>query len=560
VNIIRLTVSVILLLGLAVSCHSELTSVPITDAKGNRIRVTEDPAVPPEDEGIVSGEPWKTPRYSLDQPLSASAEAPDLAVTYEGSVAEPGLRLFGADGTVLRDLPLPKPEVAGEGTVTAYVPLDVGWSITSFEVYSKCRCGTLTLRSLRLTSAGSIFRRDREGATIRAGTEITTAESITSVRLPKTADTGGIRIVLHATGLTAGAPPADVLAPGFERPAVELFLEGPGHSVEYLVHPRNGETTIPLYWGTVGFIPTAFHVDSRGLPVLISEVDTERIPEDPRTPIAAELGTVLGYPVASWRRPDWEIFEWTLYPNTFVIDFADYHTQSAYFKRLAFFTEKRGFQGQLLDQGTLDRLHGWNAHNYSAEALRRFFTAADNAAYEMRPEERELRELAIDLGLLHESENGLRAGEGGLLSISRESSPVLREVLLSHEAFHGVFYARRDYREFAERRWFAMTEEGRAFWTSFLSFMTYEPSDEYLMINEFQAYILQQRPRTTDWYFTERMGERLQSAGSRAWPLLESLLQTDPDHFRDTAEAFNHYVLQTEGLLGGEVVTLRSLQ
>ena len=62
----------------------------------------------------------------------------------------------------------------------------------------------------------------------------------------------------------------------------------------------------------------------------------------------------------------------------------------------------------------------------------------------LNEEERLLREILLTNGVLRRGGNQeLTAGRGGILSVSQESHPVLRELLLSHEAYHGVFYANR---------------------------------------------------------------------------------------------------------------------
>ena len=55
---------------------------------------------------------------------------------------------------------------------------------------------------------------------------------------------------------------------------------------------------------------------------------------------------------------------------------ASYEIQDAFFKRLAFFVEKAGHAGRIESLSALGGLHGYNAHDYRAEDLARFFDTA----------------------------------------------------------------------------------------------------------------------------------------------------------------------------------------
>lgn len=512
--------------------------------------MTEDPPVRPEREGIVDGEPWQSPMYTPAEPLAIPADAPGLAVTYTGSAAAGRLVLFGSDREVIHAARLPAPRLGA--TMQVEIALDVGSEVGAFQLHNDCRCGSISLVSLDQRDLGPELRIDGDQLTLREGTQIVSENSTTAVRLPP--DSGPLRILLKAQGIDYDT--ASVLEAGFERPSIDLLVEGPSGAVEFRVFPRNGTTDVRLYPEVLGFEPHGFRVDGRGHEVTLLEARRFDLPSDPRTSIPADPHTMLTFPQSAWRRDALEIFEWTAYPGTYFVDFADYATQSKYLKRLAFFTEKRGFRGTIPSHSAVEPLHGWNAHNYSAEGLYQFYRAAEENGVPLSDAELDLRETAVSLGLLTLEAGELRPGTGGLLSISRESAPVLRELLLTHESFHGVFYARESFREFVADYFRSMPTAGQAFWRSFLGFMSYDPADEYLMINEFQAYVLQQRPRATEWYMTERIGGRLEAAGSPAWRNMRIVLSQHPRFFRDAAEALNAHVLAHEGLLGGDVYTM----
>ena len=131
-----------------------------------------------------------------------------------------------------------------------------------------------------------------------------------------------------------------------------------------------------------------------------------------------------------------------------IFDTADYATQSRLFRRLAFFVEKRGFRGRLLTDEDLAGRRGYNAHDYAAPDLARFFTLAQHEGVVLNEAELLLRDVAVMHGIVQpDPGGGWRAGAGAILSISQASSPLLRDLLLRHEALHGLYFTHARYRE-----------------------------------------------------------------------------------------------------------------
>ncbi|MDR0409910.1 MAG: hypothetical protein LBH18_05890, partial [Spirochaetaceae bacterium] len=118
-------------------------------------------------------------------------------------------------------------------------------------------------------------------------------------------------------------------------------------------------------------------------------------PDDGMTPVIADTGFILKYPQDKWRNESYEIFFWESFPNILIFDTASYAVQDKLFKRLAFFAEKKGFKGRLARDEEIADLHGWNAHDYNAETLARFFDMAEKDAFPLLDEEIALREILI---------------------------------------------------------------------------------------------------------------------------------------------------------------------
>ncbi|MGA2761925.1 MAG: hypothetical protein ABSG17_01030 [Spirochaetia bacterium] len=219
------------------------------------------------------------------------------------------------------------------------------------------------------------------------------------------------------------------------------------------------------------------------------------------SPLVASLQTILASSIAPADSLGFDVYRWDRFPSILVLDSADFRTQDRMFSRLAFFLEKRGFRGRLLDDRTLEKLHGWNAHDYGSGGLASFFNAAQRLGFVLSEEELSLRDLVLEEGILTMVHERYAPGVGGVLSISRSSSPIERRLLLTHESFHGIFFASSEYRAFCFHLWDSLDPRARSFFVKFLDELGYDGESRYLAVNEFQAYLMQQPARYAPEYF-----------------------------------------------------------
>jgi hypothetical protein len=231
--------------------------------------------------------------------------------------------------------------------------------------------------------------------------------------------------------------------------------------------------------------------------------------------------------------------------------------QDRLLKRLAFFVEKTGFRGRLAPDAEIADLHGWNAHDYRAEDLALFFDAARRSYFPLSGEERGLETILLNEGVIRETTGGIAAGSGGIISVSRESADYLRFRFMVHEGFHGLFFIDEDFRDFSRRRWERLPATAKRFIVSFFEYQQYDIKDEYLLINEFMAHILQQPVSQAGEYFGRNLPSRLETSWRRtalppkdnasgSWPSLAAV-------FTSETEAFSAYVNQRWGLAAGRV-------
>jgi hypothetical protein len=363
-------------------------------------------------------------------------------------------------------------------------------------------------------------------------------------------------------------PGAQAAGPGAAGPAplsparARLEASAGGRRAAFEQEALAGARRLWLYPGLLGFSParlTLAPLDGGRLEALRLEV-LAPVParaQDPAgpslEPLPADPAAVLLYDPRFWRQPDYELFAWERFPGVLILDTADYAIQDRFFKRLAFFVEKEGFRGRLVSEQELSGRHGYNAHDYRAEDLAGFFAAAAAQGFPLNREEELLRAMLTANGLL----SGAGAGQGAVLSISRESSRPLRELLLTHEAFHGLFFTLPRYRQACEQAWAELPDAERKFWRLFLDWGSYDYRDDYLAANEMQAYLFQQPRAGLDPYFRRLTAGRLERSfpGEASW--LRGHLAGGGGGFEAAFDRLAPVLGSEAGLEGGRVLEWR---
>lgn len=360
--------------------------------------------------------------------------------------------------------------------------------------------------------------------------------------------------------------PAELQAPDAE-PAVQaahLEVRGASAVVRYVLGFNPGRNAVHLHLHDLDEPVQEVRVINSEAEFRLLSAELYGLPRevsrpDAAIPIPADLGQIIDYPQSRWRRDEFEIFSWSAYPEMHVLDFSRLTVQSAFLKRLSFFVEKDEFRGTLLSNAELEGRHGWNAHNYSGSALADFFNTAESENFTLNPEEELLRSMMLQRGVLQRSADGAyMAGPGGVISFSREL-PHLRRVFLTHEAMHGLFYMENEFREHSFTYWEGLTAEEQRFWRSFFQYRSFDPNDEYLMVNEFQAYLLQQAPERATEYFTNTWIWRLREAQPEDAAWVNQVLQNRPEMFSRPAYDLNGVLWHFSGYRGGDVLRLRRL-
>ena len=202
-----------------------------------------------------------------------------------------------------------------------------------------------------------------------------------------------------------------------------------------------------------------------------------------------------------------------------------------------------------MSDANLSGKHGWNAHDYDATDLARFFTLASQKGFPLNPRERELRGRLADSGMLKATASGVwQATVGAVLGISMESPPPLRGFLFTHEGFHGLYFTDQEFRRGVRDLWNQLSRSTQQAFIAFLAASQYDPADLPLMINEFQSYLLQQVRSEWPAYLSGRVLDKATLTPAQKASALAELLAA--------AQALEKLVHERFGVISGDLRTV----
>jgi hypothetical protein len=248
---------------------------------------------------------------------------------------------------------------------------------------------------------------------------------------------------------------------------------------------------------------------------------------------------------------------WDQRPEVLLFLFKDYAVQDRYLKRLAFFVEKMGFVGIIAQDSQIADLHGWNAHDYRAEDLARFFDAAAIQNFSLSDEEIELRELLIKNGIILRSGSKYLPGRGALVSISQESPSYLQYRLLTHELSHALFFTDSRYRDLVISLYQRLTNDEKWFLNRYFQWMRYNVNSSYLMANEMQAYLVQQPIQDLEKYFSKTLANRLIEDHPELSDDISSYMEQHLDALLSCTEQLSSFLKSAYGFEPGMLFRVR---
>lgn len=203
-----------------------------------------------------------------------------------------------------------------------------------------------------------------------------------------------------------------------------------------------------------------------------------------------------------------QVFDYSGREPVFILDFPTLAEQGRTFNRVVALIERIGpARARVLDDAELAafiRTTGKTEYTFAygndflVSELVVFFNLAEHNNIALNEEERRLRSLLFERGLIRERNGFLQAVRPNavILSIPQQSDgepPVdaeARRTILTHELSHAEYYTNPAYRDWCRKFWREiLTERQREKLRAFLTRSGYDPGNEELMINEAQAYL-----------------------------------------------------------------------
>ncbi|MDA8411499.1 MAG: hypothetical protein M0001_14070 [Treponema sp.] len=533
------------LLALAACSAREVSSFTWIDPRGAQLGFSRPGSVEGEEGLIEGGAP--SAQFRLSHPFAAAeagALSLELALTAPARVS---LGFLDADGAKRTDYEL----FAPDPSMTLVFPLEGHASIDGIELgiqplASGNEGGTkaegapkpiATLKGLAFVAAFHGLAKGPGMTTLSPGFSLLRSEGRLVARIE--------RPFADVVPLGEGLPALRLgWRPGSAKGTIELVVPGlKAHHVA--IRPGADGILIPEGWFGPAKDPAYVEfVAPAGLDIV--ECATRAYPREAMDTL--DLGVVLNLPPPSPAVP-FEVYRWDALPKVLVFDFADYAAQDAALKRLAFFVEKAGYRGRLAPDKEIAALHGWNAHDYRASDLAAFFEKARRTSFQLGESELTIRGLLLSAGIIRATDSGYVAGEGAMISISRESPSWLRATFMAHEASHAIYFTDPDFNAFVRKEWAAIGKDERWFWKLYFGWMNYDTADEDLMATEFMAYLYQQPVSHVDQYFTKILPSRLLENHPDLKPRIDAWMARFGPTFKVHAEAIEAWLKERYGFV-----------
>lgn len=294
-----------------------------------------------------------------------------------------------------------------------------------------------------------------------------------------------------------------------------------------------------------------FTAQTQGVRGIIFEKTQE---ENTLIPISTDPGLIVSWKQDRWRQSTFELFSWSKLPHILIFDFKNHSVQDEFLKRLAFFAEKAGYRGTVPTFAEIADLHGFNAHDYRSETLAEFFTIIESQNMEISNGEKVLLEILKRNGIIVENPaGGFLPGTGSVVSISRQTANRLRMKLLVHELLHGIYFDDTEFQEAVAREFNAVGVAERQFLLDYFSGnpnLQYDATDDYLIKNEFMAYILQQPTNDLSRYFCQNLAQIYFMSTSEA---AKAVIANNAENFVTASENLSAFLNKKYGFEAGRV-------
>lgn len=341
-------------------------------------------------------------------------------------------------------------------------------------------------------------------------------------------------------------------------------------SLSYEVQLQEGYHVLYWYPHIIGnVISLRLHYnDSVSIHTLNFLVERRPIPTDTvegYTIVSASLEDIFNWQPfvkTTQKNTDMYIFRWQSYPDVVIFAFKNKAIQADYLKRIAFYTEKVGYRGRIVDVAAIKHRSGWTAHNYRALDFAMFYNATlkreqhEDIPPLLNERETKLKNILLSLGIINQTGDYYFTTNDKhnipIVSFMRTLNPSLKRVLTFHELLHSFFYRDEVLRSKVDALWGQFSPTDTLLWREFLSYNSYDPDFNYLLKNELFAYLLQRSKKALLWYrYSRIITDAMRRLGQN------TITKSEQKHFADillrSAEQLSAYMINTYGVVDGDL-------
>lgn len=363
----------------------------------------------------------------------------------------------------------------------------------------------------------------------------------------------------HDTAYHMGFEPLQSMGTQSTQPRVSVSMGEEELSIRRTIGTDTALIPAAAFAEPYGVMHTAQEHDGmRPTAVLLQQQQKSGSSADILQPIAADPGLVITWDQSRWRTSGYELFAWDRFPSILFFDFGSYDIQDRFLKRLAFFTEKQGFKGRLAADSEIAGLHGYNAHDYRSQSLADFYTLASQTRFPLNEEEQLLCRILVHNNIISaaaqpDGTTVYTPQNGAIISISQESPEYLRYTFTAHEGLHGLYFIDEEFRRAVHQIYTTSDARSIAFLEQYFvtqPTLMYDINDQYLMENEFMAYMLQRPVSQIRQYFAGNLAA-WKSVNAAIPELARYVRETDAQGFEQAAIRLSQYVFERWGLSAG---------
>lgn len=127
---------------------------------------------------------------------------------------------------------------------------------------------------------------------------------------------------------------------------------------------------------------------------------------------------------------------------------------------------------------------------------------------------------------------------------------------MTHECLHGLFFTSNEYKSEIFNAFYELNDDELEFWKRLLDYRRYDVSNEYLLVNEFMAFSLQQPAEEVNEYFKGFLYKRMIAARPYEEDFVESFDSNYGNSFVNSVSKLENILYNHTGRIAGHLANI----